>query len=281
MSVFHPSWSSYFAAFGATNAVNTNTALFGDAMDAQKSKIKKINNLIKDKDTITLVKGKDGKLKALNNFKKIGGTRIRPEMQLSCLVGSGPRAIGIVVDSDKITKSKKIKVPTAEAIWGYSTINELENVENCNPISTPAATIHRSDCRGGNATAENTTATTNNIYIDDTLTYTETMCFIPPPFIVKQIFTGIPNNPIELILVTKAAAIDFNNTHSSAVGLKNVDATVQAKRVALWAFTVYKDHTEEASFVIDPDNEEIQKASRQKAREMHHAFPRHSFFRSS
>ena len=80
---------------------------------------------------------------------------------------------------------------------------------------------------------------------------------------------------------TKAAAIDFRNTHSSAVGLKNVDATVQAKRVALWAFTVYKDHTEEASFVIDPDNEEIQKASRQKAREMHHAFPRHSFFRSS
>ena len=47
------------------------------------------------------------------------------------------------------------------------------------------------------------------------------------------------------------AAIDFNNTHSSAVGFENVDATVQAKRFALWAFTVYK--------VIDPDNEEIQK----------------------
>jgi hypothetical protein len=196
MSIFHPSWSSYFTAFGATDVTNANMALFGDAMDTQKSKIEKINDLIEDEDTVALVKGKDGKVKALHNFKKIGGTRIRPKMQLICVVSSGARAIGIVVDSDKIKKSKEIKVPTAEAIWGCSTINEFENVENRNPISTPTATICRSGCRGGNTTTENTTTSTDNAFIGDTQTYTEKMCFIPPPFIVKQIFGGIPNDPL-------------------------------------------------------------------------------------
>jgi len=91
------------------------------------------------------------------------------------------------------------------------------------------------------------------------LTYKETMCFIPPPFIVKQIFWGIPNDPLELILATKAAAIDFNNSHSSIEGFENVDATIQAKRFALWAFAFYKGHIEETSFDIDPDNVEIQR----------------------
>jgi hypothetical protein len=260
MNISHPSWQSYFNAFGATDAANANMALFGDAMDPQKSKIKKINNLIKDEDTVALIKGKDGKLKALHNFKKIGGTRIQPEMQLICLFGSGARAIGIVIDSDQITKSKEIKIPTADAIWECSTVNELENVENNNPAPTPAATVRRSNRRGGeNAPAADTTTPTNNIYINDTLTYTETMCFIPPPFIVKQIFGGVPNDPLELILAAKAAAIDFNNTHSSTVGFENVDATIQAKRFALWAFALYKGHIEETSFDIDPDNEEIQK----------------------
>ncbi len=55
------------------------------------------------------------------------------------------------------------------------------------------------------------------------------MCFVPLPFIVKQIFDGVPNNLLELILAVKAAAIDFNNTHTSVGGFKNVDATIQAK----------------------------------------------------
>ena len=36
-----------------------------------------------------------------------------------------------------------------------------------------------------------------------------------------------------------------------------MDATIQAKRFALWAFAVHKGLIEETSFDIDPDNEEI------------------------
>ncbi len=68
---------------------NANMALFGDAMDARKSKMEKINDLIKDNDTVALIMGKDRKMKALHSFKKLGGTRIRPNMKLICLFGSG------------------------------------------------------------------------------------------------------------------------------------------------------------------------------------------------
>jgi hypothetical protein len=75
---------------------------------------------------------------------------------------------------------------------------------------------------------------------------------------VKQIFNGIPNNPLELILAVKVAAIDFN-THTSVGGFENVDTTIQAKRFSLWTFAVCKVYIKETSFDIDPDNEELQK----------------------
>jgi hypothetical protein len=125
---------------------------------------------------------------------------------------------------------------------------------------TPTATLRRSG-RGrtnANGMGEEEVETVTQVSFA-TLTYSDTMCFVPPPFIVKQIFDGVSNNPLELILAVKAVAIDFNNTHTSVGGFENVDATIQAKQFSLWAFVVYKDYIEETSFDIDPDNEELQK----------------------
>jgi hypothetical protein len=57
----NPSWLTHFTAFGGSDAANANMALFGDAMDAQKLKMEKINNLIEDDDTVSLITGKDRK----------------------------------------------------------------------------------------------------------------------------------------------------------------------------------------------------------------------------
>jgi hypothetical protein len=73
-----------------------------------------------------------------------------------------------------------------------------------------------------------------------------------------------PNDPLELILAVKATAIDFNNTPSSVVGFKNLNALVQAKQFLLWAFTVYKGYIKETSFDIDPDNKELQKHCKER-----------------
>jgi hypothetical protein len=69
---FNPSWLTHFTAFSGSDAANANIALFEDAMDAQKLKMEKINNLIEDDNTIALITGKDRKMKALHGFKNSG-----------------------------------------------------------------------------------------------------------------------------------------------------------------------------------------------------------------
>ncbi len=62
----------------------------------------------------------------------------------------------------------------------------------------------------------------------------------------------------------KAAALDFNNTHTSVVGFKNVDATVQANQFSLWAFAVYKGYIAETSFDVNPDNNGLQRHCKER-----------------
>jgi hypothetical protein len=65
----------------------------------------------------------------------------------------GARANNIVVDTNQITKSKEITLPTANILWKCSTTNELQNVENQITPSTaltPSATLCRSNQRNAN-----------------------------------------------------------------------------------------------------------------------------------
>jgi hypothetical protein len=54
-------WSAHFSAFGSSDTVNVIMAMFSDAINANKSKMEKINDLIKEEDTVALVKGKAAK----------------------------------------------------------------------------------------------------------------------------------------------------------------------------------------------------------------------------
>jgi hypothetical protein len=105
-------------------------AMFSDAMDADKSKMEKINSLIKEEDTLALVKGKNGQINTLHGFKKFGRARIFPELKIGCLIGSGVQANLIIADLDQITSAKEITLPTADAIWNCTTINEVQILEN-------------------------------------------------------------------------------------------------------------------------------------------------------
>jgi hypothetical protein len=89
--------------------------------------------------------------------------------------------------------------------------------------------------------------------------FQESSCIIPAPFIVKEFFGEVPSDPLESILAVKQDTIDFNNTHSATAGFENVNATIQAKCFVVWAYTLSKDYIKEASFEIEPDNDELQK----------------------
>jgi hypothetical protein len=140
---------------------------------------------------VALVTGRDGKIKALHGFKKLRGTRTRPDMKLVCLLGSGARANGIVIDTGKITKLKEIPLPRADFLWECSTIDKLANVKNKmvpSSPTTPSATVQQSNQRRSNPKiGGEETRNTTHIPIK-MVTYNKTMCFVPLPFILNQFF---------------------------------------------------------------------------------------------
>jgi hypothetical protein len=244
-------WSSHFSAFGGSDAANANMAIFSNAMKTNKSKMEKIKDLVKDEDTIALVTGKDGKIKSFHGFKKFGGTCTCPELKIGCLIGSGVQSNPIIDNLNQITKAKESTVPSMNAIWECTTIKELQNLENLVIAPTATATT-KVTCTGGQrqtaaSRAEGEITPLNPI---ETITFSKAMCFIPAPFIVEDFFQGVPNDPLELNLSIKQAAIDFNNKHSTNDKFENVNATIQAKCFAVWAYTVSKGYIEETSFKI-------------------------------
>jgi hypothetical protein len=53
-----------------------------------------------------------------------------PNLKVGCLFGNGAKATAFVVDTDQITASKEITIPSGDAILECNTIKELKNIEN-------------------------------------------------------------------------------------------------------------------------------------------------------
>ena len=148
-------------------------------------------------------------------------------MKLICLHGAGAQAAGIIIDIHQITKSKEIRIPQGDTNWSCSTINAILKVENQTTIPLPSATptLRRSSQTNSNVTGRGGRREDEMVPIVSetaitSLAFKESMCIIAPPFIVKVFFNGVPNNPLELILAVKAAAIEFNSTPSSLQGIQ-------------------------------------------------------------
>jgi hypothetical protein len=79
------SWSAHFSAFGSSDTANINMAMFSDALDTNKSKMEKINNLIKKEDTGVLVKGKMAKLMHCMALRNSAELKFAPSSKLAVL----------------------------------------------------------------------------------------------------------------------------------------------------------------------------------------------------
>jgi hypothetical protein len=112
------------------------------------------------------------------------------------LNSNGAKAAAIVVDTDQITASKEITIPSGNAILECNTIKELRNIISPQVQPTPAATstaraTHQST--QVNWGEENTTERTESApgaQAIEVTTYQEVACIIPAPFILNQIFGG-------------------------------------------------------------------------------------------
>jgi hypothetical protein len=220
-----------------TNKANGNFAAFIDVLNIRNSKNDRINSLTEDADGIDMVLDNSFKVKNIHSCKNVGGTRTNPIVKMGCLTGLGARALPIIVNPERLIKTNDVTIPTDNLIWACNTIKELKNLENAMtgmaapaaPTMTPPYTRTRVGTRAG--CSEGAPPPIVNPPTPPqaaTQTLKKMMRMFPIPFLGAAVIDSLSNNPIELILCIKNAAVVYKNSH-----LAN-DATTGAKNIMRW-----------------------------------------------
>ncbi len=234
-------------------------------MKSDQTKSEKIMNLVNEEDTVALVIGKAVQIKILHSFKKIGGTRIRPTLKVGCLFGNGAKATAIIVDTDQITASKEKNNPfrqchpqmqhnqrTEEHQKSPSPTNSSSNTHSKSNASKQLSKQGRRNPDRKNRISPRSKGSKNDNIPRSCMHHSGSLHFEP------NIRRGGNTDPLEIILVVKAAATDFNNLHSTMQIFANVNARIQEKRFAMWAFEANKSYIDKTTLEIEPDNKELQ-----------------------
>ncbi len=122
------SWPAHLRTTNETNAANKNFDAFIVAMATENSKIKRINAITEDPDSIMLVV-EQKKIKLIHSCKKIEGTRTNPTTTIVDLVNKEARAFPIVIDLEKTATSKEVLVPSDARIWVCKDATELRELD--------------------------------------------------------------------------------------------------------------------------------------------------------
>ncbi len=63
--------------------------------------------------------------------------------------------------------------------------------------------------------------------------------------------------PLELIILAREAAVDFDNRHRGVAGFGNTSAIDHTNAFANWAFALHLGKLNEVRYTIDPDDDEL------------------------
>jgi hypothetical protein len=85
-----------------------------------------------------------------------------------------------------------------------------------------------------------------------------TSAFIAAPFLRDALLDGGATDPLELIILAREAATDFENRHRGVVGFGNVSASKHVEAFTNWAFAIKLGQLGEVRYSIDPNNKELQ-----------------------
>ncbi len=119
--------------------------------------------------------------------------------------------------------------------------------------AAPAPQINRGGGRGQRtsftAMATTQAMTTRNLEL--------TLAFIMAPFLSDALFDERSVYPLELIILARKAAVDFDNCHQGAAGFGNTLAINHTSSFANWAFALHLGKLNKVCYAIDPDNNKL------------------------
>ncbi len=119
--------------------------------------------------------------------------------------------------------------------------------------AAPATQVNRGGGRG-QRTSFTTAATTQAM---TTRNLELTLAFIMAPFLSDALFDERSVYPLELIILAREAAANFDNRHQGAAGFGNTLAINHASAFANWAFALHLGKLNEVRYAIDPDDNEL------------------------
>ncbi len=78
------------------------------------------------------------------------------------------------------------------------------------------------------------------------------------PFLCNALFNERSTNPLELIILAREAATEFDARHRNVAGFANASATDHVQAFTNWALAIHLGRLREARVSLDPDNCELQ-----------------------
>ncbi len=84
------------------------------------------------------------------------------------------------------------------------------------------------------------------------------MAFIMAPFLCNGLFDERPTNPLELIILAREAATEFDARHKDVARFTDVSAADHVKAFTNWALGIHLGRLREARVSLDQDNCELQ-----------------------
>jgi hypothetical protein len=142
-----------------------------------------------------------------------------------------------------------------------------------NPIegdrTAPRATTRQGGCQGasranatrtgGHGTRNTRTATTAIPAVTPpTRQLKVTSAFVMTPFLCNVIFTEKPSNLLELIILAREVATEFDAHHRGMEGFKSTSAKKHVIAFTNWALAIHLGKLKEARVNINPNNNELQ-----------------------
>ena len=105
-------WKTYLAARKDKTAGNKDTSVFTEAWSPEKSIDQRFQTLTTDPDLVLFATDSNKKLPTLHSFKNAGGTLLRPEKKLMCLLGTGTLATPLEVNPLTLMEDCNLVTPT-------------------------------------------------------------------------------------------------------------------------------------------------------------------------
>ena len=128
MAILSNSWAEHLKNFAGSKDANKNMKAYTDALPSSKTILEMVDALVEDAHAGILLVGPKNSILQIHSWKKIGGTRTRPDYGVWCMIGSGPTGQGVEVDITFVTSASPVSIASATEIANCRTILDFEGL---------------------------------------------------------------------------------------------------------------------------------------------------------